>query len=170
MNKDLYLYYLNNFINIYLKKELIINNNIDTYFKCYLYQTLRDGDIPESESVTHLQFEYYFNQELNNNNIPIKLIEIIIYNNYIFLNSFVNTNNNIFIGIMNHNRYFINYKKYFMEIDYNDKLDFNKFISNINIIGKIIFKELVEKIFHPNRLLKICDKYNINFTDINDYY
>ncbi len=31
-------------------------------------------------------------------------------------------------------------------------------------------EELVAKIFNPNRLLRLCDKYNINFIDINDIY
>jgi len=36
--------------------------------------------------------------------------------------------------------------------------------------GKILMKELVEKVFHPQRLLNICDKYNINFIDLIDIY
>ena len=32
--------------------------------------------------------------------------------------------------------------------------------------GKIIMKELVEKVFHPMRLYNICDKYNIDFIDL----
>ncbi len=31
-------------------------------------------------------------------------------------------------------------------------------------------KELVAKIFHPNRLLKICSTYNIDFIDLVDIY
>ena len=36
--------------------------------------------------------------------------------------------------------------------------------------GKIIMKELVEKVFHPDRLLNICTTYNIDFIDLMDIY
>jgi type I site-specific restriction-modification system R (restriction) subunit len=41
---------------------------------------------------------------------------------------------------------------------------------NQKLIGNIILKELTEKVFHPNRLLKICDTYNINFEQLMDIY
>jgi len=44
-------------------------------------------------------------------------------------------------------------------INYEDKLR-----------GKIIFNELVQKVFDPTRLLKICQTYNINLEKlINNY-
>jgi len=36
--------------------------------------------------------------------------------------------------------------------------------------GERIIKELVEKVFHPSRLLNICNKYNIDFIDLMDIY
>jgi hypothetical protein len=43
------------------------------------------------------------------------------------------------------------------------------FIKN-KLIGQIIFKELTEKIFHPTRLLNICDMYNIEFDQLMEIY
>lgn len=34
----------------------------------------------------------------------------------------------------------------------------------------IILKELIEKVFNPHRLVKICDTYNIEFEELNDIY
>jgi hypothetical protein len=46
-------------------------------------------------------------------------------------------------------------------------------MSNIDVNklnGKIIMKELAEKVFHPTRLLNISNKYNIDFIDLIDIY
>jgi len=39
-----------------------------------------------------------------------------------------------------------------------------------NVKGKLIMKELVEKIFHPSRLLNITKEYNIDFIDLMEIY
>jgi hypothetical protein len=36
--------------------------------------------------------------------------------------------------------------------------------------GNIILRELTEKVFNPNRLLKLCDKYNIGFDELMEIY
>jgi hypothetical protein len=42
---------------------------------------------------------------------------------------------------------------------------------NLNLLnGRLIMKELFEKVFHPSRLLNICNKYNIDFIDLMDIY
>ena len=38
------------------------------------------------------------------------------------------------------------------------------------LIGNIILEELVQIVFHPKRLLKICDQYNIDFIDLVEIY
>ena len=46
-------------------------------------------------------------------------------------------------------------------------------INNFTIdkfIGKKIFIELIQKVFNPNRLLKLCNKYNINFQKLINIY
>ena len=36
--------------------------------------------------------------------------------------------------------------------------------------GNIILKDLVKKVFHPNRLLNISNQYNIDVIDLVDMY
>ncbi len=58
---------------------------------------------------------------------------------------------------------------YFMKIDFIHnfiKLDYEKMKKN----NSSFLEELVSKVFHPNRLLKLCDKYNMTFDEINDCY
>jgi hypothetical protein len=38
------------------------------------------------------------------------------------------------------------------------------------LIGNIILKELTEKVFHPKRLLKLCDIYGITFDELLESY
>jgi hypothetical protein len=38
------------------------------------------------------------------------------------------------------------------------------------LFGKVIFQELTEKVFHPNRLLNICKLYNIEFDKLMEIY
>jgi hypothetical protein len=60
-----------------------------------------------------------------------------------------------------------------MKIKASDKKIFDYYISNIpfnKLKGQIIMKELVEKVFHPNRILNICNQYNIDFIDLIDIY
>ena len=40
---------------------------------------------------------------------------------------------------------------------------------NIELKGKL-FKELVEKVFHPKRLFNICNLYKIEFIELMDIY
>ena len=52
-------------------------------------------------------------------------------------------------------------------------MEFDNNISNMNLNklkGRIIMKELVEKVFHPTRLLNISNQYNIDFIDLMEIY
>jgi hypothetical protein len=81
---------------------------------------------------------------------------------------------NKLIGNILYNGYNYNYH-------YNDNLiirdtDKNLFDEKIldfvpkKYFGNVILQELTEKVFHPNRLLKLCDKYNIGFDELMDIY
>ena len=81
----------------------------------------------------------------------------------------VKLNKDILIGIFDYDLS-ITYNKFNIKLEYNEKKDFNDYISNIELKGKLIMKELVEKVFHPYRLLLICNKYNVDFIDLIDIY
>jgi len=46
--------------------------------------------------------------------------------------------------------------------------DYNKMKKNRAISGFI--EKLIKKVFEPNRLLRICEKYNIEFDDLMEIY
>jgi hypothetical protein len=77
--------------------------------------------------------------------------------------------------------YFLNYTKYStdnlmnnLKIKFDNKKKFNLYIEEYlikdKLIGNIILKELTQKVFHPNRLLKICNTYNIEFDKLLEIY
>jgi len=86
-------------------------------------------------------------------------------------------NKNILIGRFiydyhNGNNYIL-YEKYNIKINNNHKIIFDDYILKLNLNklkGKIIMKELVEKVFHPERLFNISNKYDIDFIDLIDIY
>ena len=65
--------------------------------------------------------------------------------------------------------YEIIYNKYNIKVRHDEKNLFNN-ISNIELKGKIFLKELVEKVFKPERLFNISNKFNIDFIDLIDIY
>jgi len=50
------------------------------------------------------------------------------------------------------------------------KKEFDNYILNIELKGKLIMKELVKKVFHPKRLFNICNSYKIEFIELMDIY
>lgn len=65
------------------------------------------------------------------------------------------------------------FKKIPIYIDSSAIDKFENFIDNLIYkfkSTKSILKELTEKIFHPNRLLKMCKTYNIEFDELMEYY
>jgi len=85
----------------------------------------------------------------------------------------VKLNKDILIGYLNNDHIYLLYNEHYIKISNNKKLEFDNNISNMNLNklkGKIIMKELVEKVFHPTRLLNISNKYNIDFIDLADIY
>ncbi len=140
-------------------------------------QELRKGDIPDS--VTHLTFGKNFNKPLNDDNLPSNLIEIILDDIYSL--RLLKTNKNIVIGIkliykvinniicnkiynININKSISFPNKYFLNIFIEKHMTKDKFI------GQIIFKELIEKILHYDRLKRISNEYNIDVADLLNIY
>ena len=156
------------YFNQLIKPEDIPNSVTHLRFGYDFNQPLKEGVIPNS--VTHLTFGHNFNQELNYF-ITDNLIELIIPKYYII--SKVKSNKNILIGYLNNDNYCYTYNKYNILIHHNKKIEFDNYISNMDVNklkGKIIMKELVEKVFHPTRLLNISNQYNIDFIDLIEIY
>ncbi len=85
---------------------------------------------------------------------------------------FLTTNPNSFLIINNYN-----YSEEIREHEYNImdnynspkiflKLDYEKMKEN----NALMTEEIVSKVFNPNRLVKLCNKYNMTFDEINDCY
>jgi hypothetical protein len=187
-NSVTHLTFGNNF-NQLLKADDIPNRVTHLRFGTCFNQPLKEGDIPNS--VIHLRFGHYFNQPLKEGDIPNKimylrfgstfnqelnyyitnnLIELIISGNYRI--SKLKSNKNILIGINYHHIYIL-YNEYYIKISNEKKMEFDNNISNMNLNklkGRIIMKELVEKVFHPTRLLNISNQYNIDFIDLMEIY
>jgi hypothetical protein len=152
--------------NQMLKKNDIPNSVIHLTFGSCFNQMLQKDDIPNS--VTHLTFGEYFNQELNDY-ISNHLIELVIPLNYTM--SKLKSNKDILIGYLKNND--ISYHEYNFRINFYEKISIHNHILHIDVNklhGRIILKELVEKVFHPSRLLKISNKYNIDFIDLIEIY
>ena len=128
---------------------------------------------------------YNFKQEFNENNMPSKLIHIICHleNKYLFQNV---KNKLILFGyednyccndicyeiISNDNIKCANNKEA-MVVDIYNKSNFLRYFDKLKfdkIIEKNLLKELTEKVFHPHRLLNLCEKYNIDFDKLLDIY
>ena len=155
--------------NQHLDKNVISNSVTHLTFGENFNQPLEKNVIPKS--VTNLTFGYKFNQNLDDNNLPKSIIEILFFGNkpYSLLKSKDRLTGNILYNGYNYNYH------------YNDNLiicgiDKNLFDEKILVftpdkfIGNTILRELTEKVFHPNRLLKLCDKYNIGFYELMDIY
>lgn len=87
----------------------------------------------------------------------------------------INNPNNIIIkiqysGFSNNTNSFYKFNNYKLNYDNNNIKKIKKIINREKLIGKIILKELVEKVFHPDRLIKISQQYNIELFDLVDLY
>ena len=151
---------------IMFNQKIVIPNSVTHLIFGYRFnQMFKKDDIPKS--VIHLTLGFEFNQTLNDDNIN-SVIDIIHKN----CKSKININKNILIGKIIHINNCIDYDNN-LKINLNDKQLFDEkistFISN-KFIGNIIMEELTKKVFHPNRLLKICDHYNIDFDKLMEIY
>jgi len=152
------------YFNQELTKGSIPNSVTHLTFGYFFNQVLKEGVIPNS--VTYLTFGYYFNQKLNYI-ITDNLIELLVSKNY--TQTYLKLNKDILIGYID-NESNILYVKYNIKLNYSIKKEFDNYILNIELKGKLIMKELVEKVFHPKRLFKICNSYKIEFIELIDIY
>jgi hypothetical protein len=149
-----------------LKENDIPNSVTNLRFGYNFNQPLKEGDIPNK--VIYLNIGNNFNQELNYY-ITNNLIELIIPKNYMIYK--LKSNKDLLIGY--YDNYCFVYDKYNIMINHDKKIEFIDNLSNMDenkLKGKIIMKELVEKVFHPSRLLNISNQYNIDFIDLVDIY
>ncbi len=149
-----------------LKERDIPNSVTHLIFGNYFNQPLNQKDIPDS--VTHLKFRYNFKQEIDKNNISKNIIEIIVNNAKLYLdliskfNILIGFNS---LGITYNNRYFV--------FEHDKQLIYKYIKENLTkekLIGNIICKELIEKVFHPKRLLHISNIYNIDIEQLLHFY
>jgi len=152
-----------------LKKEDIPNIITHLTFGWYFNQPLKKEDIPNS--VAHLTFGQNFNQPLNNENIPKNIISILLYENY--NKNLINTNKNILIGFLNHDKNNIIYNN-FLEIKRSNINLMHTYIENNltkdKFIGNIILKDLIKKVLHPKRLQNISEIYNVLVQQLLENY
>jgi hypothetical protein len=164
--------------NTPLEKGDIPNDVTHLTFADLYNQPLKKGVIPNS--VTHLEFGFCFNQPLNNKNLPIYLIELISFNP-IYNTKLLNINNILFGNLLFSNLlihpnddFLIKYDYGNIDIGLNDKNKLNEYIDNNltkdKLIGSIIFQELLEKVYEPKRLLKICNDYDIDLSILINIY
>jgi hypothetical protein len=130
-------------------------------------QIIEKRDIPES--VLYLKFGRYFNQKLNYTNLHDKL-KLLVLNNYLLDKEIKNTIillDNIHHSNQLHGLNNLNDLDITTLINNNYEADFNQnfIIFMENIKGNIIFEELCEKVFNPDRIQRLCKIYNIEFND-----
>ena len=154
-----------------LKVGVIPNNVTHLKFGYYFNQPLIKGVIPDS--VTNLSFGYYFSQILNKDILPNNIKELTIYKKYKKINLY-DFDKNILVSIIDNNTNKIEFLGIDISMNYGDHFKFIEFYYKINnkenCIGNIIFEELVQKVFHPDRIKKICDKYYIELSDFDEIY
>ncbi len=146
--------------NHLLEEGIIPNGVTHIMFGSCFNQLFKKGVIPNS--VTHLMFGWRFDQPLYNI-ISKNIICLILFEEYPYKNSFKNNNTLLCYYTINcymkYNK--ISLKNMIQIYEYiNDNLTEDK------LIGKVIFKELTEKVLHPNRLMKICNEYKVDFADL----
>ncbi len=148
-----------------LKKDDIPNSVTHLTFGYCFNQALKEGDIPNS--VTHLTFGFNFNQQLINDILPLKLLILILNNTYSYKTDIKFAN---VLYLNNTQKININESLYNFNKDTLDNID--NYINNIIVSHKNKFKsyfnELMEKVYSPERLSRIADKYNIDFIDLID--
>ena len=100
-------------------------------------------------------------------------MELIISNEYDFDLLNFNKNKKILIAI-NNGINILNYIDNNINIIYEDRLKAYEHVyekmNKHQLIGNIILEDLAKKVFHPQRLLKICNDYNIQFDDLVEIY
>ncbi len=150
-----------------LKARDIPNSVTHLKFGHYFNQPLKAGDIPNS--VTHLKFGIDFNQQLNNNNISNNIIELLFF--HTFNKDLILFDKNILIAkytdfVVIYDELNINIRHYI----YKKLLKICENLTKDKLKGNIIYKELIERVFHPKRLFNISKIYNIDIERLLTLY
>lgn len=159
---------IGNGFNQTLDKGVIPNSVIYVRIGHSFNQPLEKGSIPNN--VIHLILGNFFDQILNDDNIPENTFHIIVSNkNKCFFSS-----NNKLIGV------YVYHSSPSSSVHYDDfeKVNIEKIIDDyimkriteVNLIGEIISRELIEKVLDPNRLLSICNQYNMTLQELIKIY
>lgn len=154
--------YLRGSFNQEIKENMIPNNVKYLTFGNKFDHKLNFKLLPNN--IIYLKIDNY-SHELLDINLIKSLCNIVVnssHNEYIFDNKYL-------VGIMDHNEISYNINNEILHLDFNDIDEINSNIST-HIIGNIILKELVSKVFNPQRLLKLCKIYNIEFDKLMDIY
>jgi len=157
-------------LNENFNKKIKIGKNINNENE-YFY-------IPDSVERLELGWKSGWNSDIkiDKNNLPKNLIELTIPNEKLYSDNDIDKN--IFVSKLHYSA-FSTYKYYISDIASNFIMKYKHYellrekVENIkkkDLFGQIIYKELVEKVFNPNRLTKICDKYNVTFNDLIKIY
>ena len=119
------------------------------------------------DSIISLTFGNNFNQQLNY--LPKNLLLLIMNNKYEINNDgFYIVKYNIPIhSNTNNNQLYEDFLKNEYEII--QKI-FHIVLHKKNLLGNIIKEELIKKIYHPNRLIHICERFNMDIHDLLDIY
>ncbi len=177
-------------------KGVIPNNIIFLSLESYFNVPIEKGDLPDS--IQYLRLAYNFNQELGDHNLPKNLKylklgdcfdkplrnstilnnckEIVILNSDYDIN-LLNIDNKVLIGI----GYISDYTEYirYLNFDVNitsyeheniHKYILNSYLQNDKLIGKVIYKELIQRLLNINNIKNMHNMHNIKFEDISNYY
>ncbi len=157
-----------NFVSMYNQyiKPNVIPNGVKIILFSLIFNQNLDGVIPNS--VIILSFGYLFRTSFDISSLT-NLIELSVCESYDLDEIKKNPEKNILINIKNgHKTIYWNNK---LEIDIWSHVYFYKIIIDIytlkyKLIGNVILRELVEKVFNPLRLQRIAKLYNVNFHEL----
>ncbi len=166
--KHLYFNYYEPDSEMYINHILLLNNLEELKFlKCEtnIFNVINIKYIPKNI----LSIEFIGAILYNPNNISLE--NIVEYIN-VYSDDEIHVKNAIYSLI--DEEYIINYNFLGLKINVFIKDFINKLIEENykkeKLIGYIILEELVSKVFNPNRLILLSDKYNISFIDLLENY
>jgi hypothetical protein len=147
--------------------EKLYDNNNETNVHNNVKYLSYDKDFETVNSINYLPetLLYYncFDEEMYN-----KLcLESRLKNTLILFEDYQNNVNRIKLGDKLFNINFDNFSK---NINLKSIVENIERIKGKELFGMVILKELTEKVFHPDRLLNICELYNIEFDKLMEIY
>jgi len=163
-----------------LSEDILPNNIVYLKFGLFFNQSINDI-IPNT--VTHLFIGEFFKENLNLKQLSnIKYLinennKNIYKQNSLFEIIYINTrnikDNKPYFILDNNNNFVYHYFSIKYNIDMYTKIKIEKLIRYYemnNMIGKVIFTELIKKVLHPTRLNNISRNFNISFENLIENY